>query len=443
MDESLLGSLALNYELIDEAQLERCLELQETTAPPRYLGEILVAEGHLSADTLRRLLSAQRKEIERQGGPEREQRTQQAQKIAPGASLRTFLELLEELGGDELHLGVGARPSARIHGVLKTLRPEPVDAEEGEALCAELLDESLRERLQTERSLNRIHEEQDLGRYRVNLFQQRRGPACVLCRIPSVLPSIEELGLPPQVQLVPRLHHGLVLITGPTASGKTTTLAALVELLNTKRRKHVVCLEETTEFVHTSRHSLVTQIEIGQEPEDWERSLFDALRLDPDVIVAGDLDIPARLAIALRAAETGHLVLGTLPASGAEQALLSIIRGCGVERREQVCTSLARLLRWVFCQQLVPGAEGQHLACEVLRNTPAVANMIREQRLHQLGNVIQTSREQGMIAMDDSLLELVRAKRVSAGDALARAADRERLYARLQTIDLANKGGVS
>lgn len=434
MDTTRLGSLAISYELIDEKQLERCLELQETSVPPRYLGEILVAEGLLVERTLRRLLSAQSKEVERLDSQERFERTKIAKRLAPGAAIHDYLTILGELGGQELHLAPAARPTARVHGSFLSLRPEPLTFEEVEGLLGEILNDELRLRFVAEQSVNFVYATEALGRFRVNLFCQRGGSAALLFSIPTALPEWEELGLPEVMREVAALRSGLVLVTGPRASGKTTTLAALVELINAERRCHVVCLGETSEVMHESKHSLVTQIEVGRNVTDWDLALFSALRLDPDVIVLGDLDTPGRLAIALRAAETGHLVLATLPTQHVAQTLPAVIHGCGVERANQVCSSLAGLLRFVICQQLVPDQEGKrlHLACEVLRNTPAVANMIREQRLHLLGNVIQTSREQGMIGLDDSLYELARDEKISVGDAVARAQDPNQLFGRLE-----------
>lgn len=434
MDTTRLGQLALSYGLLDEAQLERALDLQETQPPARHLGEVLVAEGMLSADTLRRLLSAQHKEVARTGAGERLERAQIATRLAPPVAFDDLLAALEELAAEELHLTTGSRPALRLHGRLHVLRPEPLLAEEVEAAVAALTQEpSAAAQFASQRSLRLVHVRGE-SRYRANLFQQRRGPAAVLCRIDAKLPNVDALGLPPIVREVPRIRTGLVLVTGPRASGKTTTLAALVELINEERRAHVVCLEETIEFLHESRRSLVTQIEVGREAADWDRALHDTLRLDPDVILAGDLDSPGRLRTALRAAETGHLVLGTLPTRRAEQTLSALVRGCGLARRNQVCHSLANLLRFVICQQLVPDVEGERLvlASEVLRNTPAVAHMIREQRFHQLGNVLQTSRERGMQTLDDSLADLALAGTITAGEALSRAGDHDHLFQRLQ-----------
>lgn len=434
MDATRLGSLAASYELIDEEQLQRCLELQETSSPPRYLGEILIEEGLLSERTLRRLLSAQRREINRHDSVERFQRKEIAERLGAASSLRDYLLALGEVEGEELHLAAAARPTARVHGSFLTLRPELLSREEAGTLFDGILDEQQRAQFEKERSLSFVHAEDGVGRYRVSLFHQRNGPAGLLCRIPAELPTWDELGLPEVVREVARLRSGLVLVTGLRASGKTTTLATIIELINAERRCHVVCLGETIEYLHESKKSLVTQVRVGKNVANWDLALFAALRLDPDVIVMGDLDSPGRLAIALRAAETGHLVLGTLPTQGAAQTLPALIRGCGVERTNQVCSSLAGLLRVVICQQLIPDQEGTRLqlACEVMRNTPAIANMIREQRFHQINNVIQTSREQGMITLDESLFELARDEKISAGDALARAEQPDDLFARLE-----------
>jgi twitching motility protein PilT len=434
MDTTRLGSLAISYELVDKEQLERCLELQETSSPPRYLGEILVAEGILAERTLRRLLSAQRKEVERLDSPERFERTKLAKRLAPGAGIKEYLTVLGELGGQELHLAPGARPTARVHGSFLTLRPECSTLEEVEGLLDEVLDDALRLRFVAEQSANFVYAAEGVGRFRVSLFCKRGGSAALLFRIPAQLPAWEDLRLPDVLREVSGMRTGLVLVAGPRASGKTTTLAALVELINTERRCHVVCLGETQEVMHESKHSLVTQIQVGRNVADWDSALFAALRLDPDVIVLGDLNSPGRLATALRAAETGHLVLGTLATQRAAQTLPALIHGCGVDRASQVCSTLAGLLRLVICQQLVPDQEGKrlHVACEVLRNTPAVANMIRDQRFHQLDNVIRTSREQGMISLDDSLYELAAEGKISAGDAVSRAEDPDTLFARLE-----------
>jgi len=437
VDSTRLGQLARSYELVDEEQLARCLELQATVGPPRHLGEILIEEKVLSAETLSRLLSSQRKEIERQGAGARLETTQIAERLAPGAGVRPFLEVLEvleELEGEELHLVAGSRPAVRVHGALKSVRPEVLSREEATRLVSEFLErEEDAASFAAEQSARLIYAPEDLARYRVNLLTQSRGPSAVVCRIVTRLPKLAELGLPPAVKEVARLRSGLILVTGPRASGKSTTQAALIELINDQRRSHVVCLEERAEFVHESRHSLVTQIEV--DPTRWDQALHSALRLDPDVIVVGDLDSPSRLATALRGAETGHLVLGTLSTTRAEQTLLALIRGCGLERRDQVCSSLAELLRLVVCQQLIPSLDGERLvlATEVLRNTPAIANMIREQRFHQLTNVMQTSRDVGMSTLDDALFRLARTQQISAGDALARAGDPERLFLRLRT----------
>lgn len=428
MDSTRLGQLAVSYALIDEGQLERCLEVQETRTPPQHLGEVLVSEGLINESTLRRLLSAQRKEVERTGVGPRFLRTELAERLAPGASLDDFLQALEELEGEEVHLAAGARPSARVHGALFPLRPEPVSAEEAESIASQACG-----LLAGDRSARVVIAPPDRDRYRANLFRQRQGVSLVLCRVANRLPALDALGLPKVVEEIVRLRSGLVLVTGPRASGKTTTLAALIEGMNSERRCHVVCLEETIEFVHESHHSLVTQIQVVPGPGAWEGALVEALRLDPDVIVVGDLDSPSRLATALSAAETGHLVLGTLPTNRVEQTLSSLIHGAGVERQNQVSTSLADLLRFVISQQLIPSLAGERLvlATEVLRNTPAIANMIREQRFHQLNNVLQTSREMGMQTLDEALFQLARAEHISAGEALSRAEDPQRLFQRL------------
>jgi twitching motility protein PilT len=431
MDPTRLGQLAMAYGLIDSDQLAKCLRLQERAAPARYLGEVLISEGLLDTQALRRLLSTQRRELERKDpdAAARFERTQIAERLQQ-ADLRGFLEVALETGAEELHLAAGSRPTVRVNGALVSIRPEELTADEAWNLLGSALTDQAWERFRRSRSHHFVHHEENLGRFRASYFFQVRGPSAVFCAIPSTLPPLEELGLPELVKDVPRLRDGLVLVTGPTASGRTTTLAALVELINRRRRRHVVILEDAIEFVHTSRHSLITQREVGQHATDWDTALKACLREDPDVIVLGDLDHPRRFGAALGAAETGHLVIGALHTDGVRQALLSIVQGYVPERRGQVCTSLARVLRFMISQKLIPGQDGRglQLATEVLRNTQSVALAIQEQSFHQLERSMQLGHDEGMKTQDDDLLRLVLAEQITAGDALARANDRERLF---------------
>jgi twitching motility protein PilT len=426
MDPNRLGALALAHGLIEEAELERCLAVQEKTSPPRYLGQVLVDEGVLKPSALQHLLTAQHRVQE---APEFSSK-EIADRLA-AAPLEDYLRVQAELGAQELHLAVGQRPLMRRNGRLRALSPAPLSVEECRRLLLSFLDERRFEQFVAQHSLDTVHTLPKAGRYRVHLFMQSRGPAGVFCRLPDALPSADALDLPAIVQEVPRLANGLVLVTGPGASGKTLTLAMLVDLINQSRPRHVVTLEQPVEFLHESRKGLISQREVGTHVTGWREALKTALREDPDVIVVADLDGAERIATALTAAETGQLVIGSLRTPNAQATLMRIVEAYAGARRQMVRAMLAALLRFSLSQQLVPSLDGErlHLAVEVLRNTPAVATMIREGRLHQLPDAIQTGRDLGMISMDASLEALVAAGKVSLGEAVARAVDPARLIA--------------
>ncbi|MGE0712740.1 MAG: ATPase, T2SS/T4P/T4SS family [Planctomycetota bacterium] len=438
MDPTRLGQLAIAYGLIDSDQLERALRAQERASPPRYLGEVMVEEGLIDAQDLRRLLSAQRTQLERVDPDDavRFERTQIAARLTQGL-LRDYLEVMLEAGAEELHLAAGARPTLRQNGGLFSIRPEPLGVDEAWELLGAVLRDAAWERFRRARSQHFVHVEPGLGRFRASYFLQRRGPSAVFCALPAALPPLEDLGLPPSVlEEVPRTAEGLVLVTGPRASGKTTTLAALVELINQRRRRHVVCLEEGLEFVHTSRHSLITQRRPGDHSADWERALHDALREGADVIVLADATGPLRFEAALRAAEAGRLVLAAIQTQGVEQTLQSVSAGCTPRRRPSLWARLSTSLRLMLSQRLVPGADGKRLqlAAEVMVTTPDIRLALMEGRFHQLERLIQHARgAQGMITHDDCLLKLVGASQITPGDALAHARDREALFSALRT----------
>jgi len=268
-----------------------------------------------------------------------------------------------------------------------------------------------------------------VGRFRVTAFRHLGGLTATFTRVPHALPGRETLGLPPIVDAIPAIRQGLVLVTGPRASGKTTTLATIVEAINATRRCHVITIERPIEYVFENDRSLISQREVGVHTDGFAQALRSSLREDPDVIVVGDLSDPERIMTALTAAETGHLVLGTLQTADAHRTLLRILDAYSGQRRDQVRGMLAAMLRVIISQQLVPtvGRDGLVLASEVLTNTAAVANMIREDRLHQIPQVMQTSRRQGMHLLDDSLARLVEAGRVAVGEAAARAVTPERI----------------
>jgi twitching motility protein PilT len=428
MDAPRLGELARTYGFLSEDQLHRVLALQAREGTP--LGEILVREGYVPETRLRRLLLAQRQLVGLDEVSGSLDPAEVAQRLE-GASLEDFLGVQRELGAQELHLVAGTPAMVRLNGDLIDLTPAPLGSDECRALLDAVLDDATRAALGDGQEVDFVHARQAGGRFRVCVYQQSKGLAGIFRLIPETVPDYEELGLPAVLARVPRLRQGLVLITGPRASGKTTTLAALVERINNTRRRHVITLERPIEYVFESKSALIAQREVGRDVADFQGGLRSCLREDPDVIVIGELDDPERIATSLTAAETGHLVLGTLQTATAQRTLLRILDAYSGRRRNQVRGMLASLLRLVVCQQLVPGSEGGrlHLAKEVLVVNPAVAAMIREDRVHQIEQVMQTSREEGMLLLDDSLAELVREGRINIGEALARATEPKKVLA--------------
>lgn len=427
--DTALGQLAVHYELINEEELEHCLTLQEVTDPPTFLGEILVQQGYLRQSTLDRLLNTQRKmHHESDSTTGRFPHVEVAARLASGP-LRTFLEVQAEIDADDLHLVSGKRPGARIKGIMHRICPTPLEPKRAQALLESILDDEQRQRLRREKSVLLLHEEEGIGRFRASVYVTSDGLGAVFRRIHEVLPSYESLNLPPIAKKINQIKRGLVLITGPRNSGKTTTLASIIDRINHTRRSHVVMLERPIEYVVPSKASMVSQREIGRHVGDFKSALRSALREDPDVIVLGELATPEHIMTALTAAETGHLVLGTLHTTNAYRTLVRIQDAYTGRKRVMVRSMLANLLRLVICQQLVPSKQGDRLwlAAEVLTVTAAVSNMIRENRVHQIPQAMQTSRAESMQLMDDALARLVLEGKIDPTEAVARATDRSKL----------------
>ncbi|MCA8920188.1 MAG: PilT/PilU family type 4a pilus ATPase [Planctomycetes bacterium] len=427
--DTTLGQLAVHYDLITEEELEHCLSLQEVTDPPAFLGEIMVQHGYLRQSTLDRLLGTQKK-MHHEGDPTsgRFPHVEVADRLGRG-NLSEFFRVQVELDADDLHLAAGARPCARIHGVMQRLNPTLLSAERVEALLRPILDDTQREALRRDKSALFLHTEEGVGRFRAAVYEQAGGLGAVFRRIHEELPRLETLNLPPIVKKVPQIRRGLVLVTGPRGSGKTTTLATIIDQINHTRRCHVVMLERPTEYVVQSRASMVSQREVGRDAPDFKSALRSALREDPDVIVLGELATPEQIMTALTAAETGHLVLGTLHTTNAYRTLVRIQDAYSGRKRVMVRGMLANLLKLVICQRLVPSKQGDRLwlAAEVLTVTSAVANMIRENRVHQIPQAMQTSRAESMQLMDDALAALVLDGKIDAAEAVSLADDRSKL----------------
>ena len=345
-----------------------------------------------------------------------------------GAGLDEFLKTARELGASDFHYCSGSPPFLRIAGRFRFMPLPVLTLDDARMALLEIMTGEQRRRLFERCSLDFTYEAPH-GRYRVNVFFHHRGIGGGFRIIDSRIRSLEELGLPPVVRKFTVYPHGLVLITGPAGSGKSTTLAALIEIINAERNDHIVMIEDPIEFVHESRSCNVTQREVGRDTLNFHVALRASLREDPDVIVVGEMRDLETVSMAITAAETGHLVFGTLHTTNATRTVDRILDVFPPREQPQIRAMLSESLRGVISQQLLPAADGNSrvLACEILFNTPAVANLIREAKTFQIPTIIQTSRKEGMLLMDDCILELLKKGRITLETALFYAEDPERV----------------
>ena len=349
-----------------------------------------------------------------------------AKSAAGEPKLNAMLVATRNNGASDFHLSVGQPPVIRLAADLVRAQGEPFTAEQTEAMVREILSEAQWERVQKERQLDFCHYIPTAGRYRANVFVDQKGMNGVFRVIPERPPTIAEIGLPPLLAEIADYHQGLVIVCGPSGSGKSTTLAALVNLFNETRHDHVITMEDPVEFVHPFKNCLVNQREVGRDTKSFARALRAALREDPDVVVIGELRDTESVSLALTAAETGHIVLGTLNSTSAHKAVDRILASFPADEQGQVRASLSESLKFVIAQRLLPAKEPrkQVAAFEVLRNTVAVANMIREEKTFQIPSAMQIGRSQGMQTFDDALKGLVAAGRIT-GEAAYRAATKK------------------
>ena len=343
---------------------------------------------------------------------------------APGVDLDEVLAHLVSAGGSDLHLTAGSPPAVRVRGELVRLEDygelTPVELQK---MIYGILTQRQREAFENELELDVSYTLPGRSRFRVNVFRQRDAIGAVMRVIPFEIKALEDLGVPASVAGFARLPRGFVLVTGPTGSGKSTTLASIIDLINRDRAGHIMTVEDPIEFLHPHKRCIVNQRERGTDTYSFAAALKHALRQDPDVILVGEMRDLETIQVALTAAETGHLVLGTLHTQDAPQSVDRIIDVFPPEQQEQIRVMLAGTLQGVLCQQLLPTTDGKGraAACEVMIATPAVRNLIREGKTHQMYSAIQAGKQFGMVTMDQSLADLVRAGRVAYEVALERA----------------------
>lgn len=339
--------------------------------------------------------------------------------------INAYLRTLWEHKGSDLLLIAGAPPTVRIDGDLRPIGgEEPLSADRVEALILAMLGEDLGRRLREEREVDFSFGWEQQARFRGNAFHQRGSLGLALRLIPREVPSFDELGLPPVIVQLADAPQGLLLVTGPTGSGKSTTLASIVRFISQRRACHILTVEDPIEYHHDHGRSLVTQREIGSDSESFARALRSALREDPDVLLVGEMRDPESIQTALSISETGHLVLATLHTNDSPQAIDRIIDVFSAEQQGQIRTQLGATLLGVVAQRLLPRVGGGRVAAfEVLLANPAVRNLIREGKTAQLRNVIATGQRAGMQTLEASLQELVAKGLVAHEDAMAISAN--------------------
>ncbi|MFN8544044.1 MAG: type IV pilus twitching motility protein PilT [Candidatus Binatia bacterium] len=320
-----------------------------------------------------------------------------------------LLRMTLEKGASDLHLSTGEPPALRVHGDLARTDGPPLEAQAVRELVSSIMSDVQRKAFEAEHEVDFACELSDVGRFRVNVFMHSRGPGAVLRTIPTKIPSLQSLDLPPILAELCTREKGLVLVTGPTGSGKSTTLSAMVDVINATWEAHILTIEDPIEFVHKPKRCIVNQREVGPHTHSFANALKSALREDPDVILIGEMRDLETIALALTAAETGHLVFGTLHTSSAPKTVDRIIDVFPSGQQSQIRTMLSESLEAVVAQTLLKKKGGGRVAaCEILTGTPAVRNLIREGKLHQIPSMMQTGRNVGMQTLDMALQELAK-----------------------------------
>lgn len=336
------------------------------------------------------------------------------------------MEYTSRARATDLHIAVGASPMIRVNASLVLVEGYgnlvPDDAR---SIVDQCVGEAKRKILEQTGEVDFSFSRPGMGRFRANIFKQRGSYSLAIRALPFAIPSFDELGIPESVRALVNRKSGLVLATGSTGSGKSTTLAAMVDAINQNRRCHIITIEDPIEYLHRHKAGLVNQREVGWDTRSFASALRAALREDPDVILVGEMRDPETIDIALTAAETGHLVFSTLHTLGAAKSVNRILDAFPHDQQTQIQTQLAAVLEGVISQQLLPRTDGNGLilACEVMLVNAAIRNLIREGKPHQINTVLQTSSEAGMQTLDASLAELCNRKVVTYEDALCRAQD--------------------
>ncbi len=344
------------------------------------------------------------------------------------AKIDAFFKLMHEQGASDLHLVADQPPMLRIVGDMERVKYSVLDNDTLRAMLYEITPEDKIKVFEETGDVDFGYEIPGLARYRANFFMQKNGVGAVFREIPDKIVTAEQLGLPSVVSKLASLPRGLVLVTGPTGSGKSTTLAAIIDQANKTRKDHIITVEDPIEFVHESQGCIVNQREVGTHTKSFSTALRGALREDPDIILVGEMRDLETISLAIEAASTGHLVFATLHTTSAISTVDRIVEVFPADQQAQVRSTLADGLRAVLAQVLFKriDAKGRCVALEILIATPAVRNLVRERKTHQIPSMIQTGKKYGMQLLDDAIMELYKQGRISANEAYAKSNDKSR-----------------
>src|ERR1700677_974847 len=351
------------------------------------------------------------------------------------ARIDSFFKFMKEQSASDLHLSTGNPPMLRIHGELVRVDTPPLGNDDLKALVYEIAPETKIKTFEETGDVDFGYEYPGFARYRANFLNQKNGIAAVFRLIPSKVLTMEDLGLPPVLKRFANLKKGLVLVTGPTGSGKSTTLAAMIDDANLHRKDHIITVEDPIEFVHRSQQSLVNQREVGVHTRSFASALRGALREDPDIILVGEMRDLETIELALTAASTGHLVFGTLHTSNAPKTVDRIIDVFPTNQQNQVRAGLSESLKGVVAQNLFKRIDqpGRCAALEILVCDAPIANLIREGKTHQIAGMMQVGKKKGNQPLDDAIMEHLRGARTSAEEAYEKASDKKKFRALLKT----------
>ena len=349
-----------------------------------------------------------------------------------------FLKLGRDQNCSDIHLAVGTPPLIRMHGELSRIKYRDLSKSELNDLIKEILTETQVEELSTKHNIEFSYHCEEAGRFRVSVFHKVGGIGATFRSIAPTIPTLAELGLPPVVEKMLDTNQGMILVTGTTGTGKSTTLASMINLLNQTRRLNIITLEDPIEYVHKSDKSLVIQREIGTHVTNYHMGLRAALREDPDVILVGELRDPKTILMAMTAAETGHLVLGTLHTTSATKTIDRIIDAMPTEQKSQAAAFLAQHLHGVISQKLVRTLDGRQRKAivEIFIKTPAISSLILNGKVFQIPSVLQTGKEQGMQLMDQALLEAINKKEIDPDEAYLHASNKQQFQRFVTNPDL-------